>query len=83
MLIIDFYYLIFFDYNSYLFFLIDLNYIQILIIYAPLRFSITQNYYLKLYDNLEIFSDYSVEKFYELSKTESNKIGHLKNTLCT
>ena len=25
----------------------------------------------------------SVEKFYELSKTESNKIGHLKNTLCT
>lgn len=42
-----------------------------------------ENYYLKLYDNLEIFSDYSVEKFYELSKTESNKIGHLKNTLCT
>ena len=42
-----------------------------------------ENYYLKLYDNLEIFSDYSVEKFYELSKTESNKIGNLKNTLCT
>ena len=42
-----------------------------------------ENYYLKLYDNLEIFNDYSVKKFYELSKSESNKIVHLKNTLCT
>mgnify|MGYP001395785049 CR=1 FL=1 len=41
-----------------------------------------ENYYLKLYDNLELFNNYSIQKFYEISEIEKNKINHIKNTLC-